>query len=255
MGGGAVMRSAAAKITGLGLIHGYRGIPSSIPLSERVVSARNSAIASQSTVGISLSRQINEEERVIKTVFDDVPTLHEAKEATMDLKEALEKLYHSCDATATAKSRHTDLSGSYHAVQAFSLLRDSPEIQNVVASLVSDRNVWEAMMKNEEVTQFYKNLNNNMNGSTFKVGDERNGMNESADFFGSSFDGFASLVQTVNVKVLEMVRKLSEFLQNILSVAEGGLSRIAGFHILSSTGPALMALTVASIMVVMVKRA
>ncbi|KAF6155815.1 hypothetical protein GIB67_039146 [Kingdonia uniflora] len=116
-------------------------------------------------------------------------------------------------------------------------------VQNVVTSLVSDRNVWEAMMKNEEVTQFYK------------IGDERSGMNESVDFFGSSFDGFASLVQTVNVKVLEMVRKLPEFLQNILIVAEGGLSRILGFNNLSSTGPALMALTIASIMVVMVKRA
>ncbi|KAF6154523.1 hypothetical protein GIB67_028415 [Kingdonia uniflora] len=82
------------------------------------------------------------------------------------------------------------------------------------ASLVSDRNVWEAMMKNE-VTQFYK----------------------------------------INVKVLEMVRKLSEFLQSILSVAEGGLSHIAGFNILSFIGPALMTLTIASIMVVMVKRA
>ncbi|KAF6175122.1 hypothetical protein GIB67_022803 [Kingdonia uniflora] len=131
----------------------------------------------------------------------------------------------------------------------------SESLHNVVAPLVSDRNVWEAMMKNEEVTQFYKNLNNNMNGYTFKVGDERSGMNESADFFGSSFDGFASLVQTVNVKVLETVRKLSEFLQNILSVVEGGLSRIARFNILSSTRPTLMALTIASIMVVMVKRA
>ncbi|KAL5667478.1 hypothetical protein ACJX0J_019699, partial [Zea mays] len=43
-----------------------------------------------------------------------------------------------------------------HVVQAFTLLKSSTEAQSVVASLASDRNVWDAVLKNEKVMEFYK---------------------------------------------------------------------------------------------------
>uniref|UniRef100_A0A3B6TNN9 Uncharacterized protein n=1 Tax=Triticum aestivum TaxID=4565 RepID=A0A3B6TNN9_WHEAT len=49
-----------------------------------------------------------------------------------------------------------------HVVQAFTLLKSSPEAQSVVASLASDKNVWDAVLKNERVMEFYKSHQQSM---------------------------------------------------------------------------------------------
>ncbi|OVA17756.1 hypothetical protein BVC80_1835g134 [Macleaya cordata] len=304
---------------GLGVIGGYRGIPSSpVPLADRVVSARNSAIPvssssinsnqqiRNSTVSISshhydstfsvndwdfISEHYHDDERIIHDLMDDpssttrfvfgpVPSLEEAKSATSDLKDALEKIYFSPGGTAAASVGYGS-STSVHrsgllprpleayfsndrtvtfssepktAFLAFSLLRDSPDVQNVVASLASDKNVWEAVMKNEELMEFYKKANENVSVSTPGVEVERK-PKDGIISFGSSANGLIGLMDMIKEKVLAMVSSVLEYIQNIFrNQAEG---RDSGNSIwkCTSTGAPFMALTIAAIMVVMVKRA
>ncbi|KAH7672183.1 hypothetical protein IHE45_09G037800 [Dioscorea alata] len=100
-----------------------------------------------------------------RLVFGPVPTLEEAKDATSDLKDAIEKVYFAPTAEVAMKDMQETSPGltaailpsvPKHVAQAFSLLQGSPEAQEVVASIASDKNVWDAVMKNQKVLDFYK---------------------------------------------------------------------------------------------------
>ncbi|KAI3526787.1 hypothetical protein L1887_06050 [Cichorium endivia] len=87
-----------------------------------------------------------------RLVFGGAPTIQEAKQATYDLNDALEKTYLSSNATngqllsALSDSEDADTktclvsesSVSKHAIQALKLLNESPAAQNVVASISCD---------------------------------------------------------------------------------------------------------------------
>lgn len=112
-----------------------------------------------------------------RVVFGGVPTLQEAKEATSELKDALDQLYlspsrsirsgvqqlgllqiansdHSETKACVATTENTVATVPAHAIQAFAYLKDSPAAQNVVASIASDPNVWSAVMQNEALVEF-----------------------------------------------------------------------------------------------------
>ncbi|XP_039131838.1 uncharacterized protein LOC120268560 [Dioscorea cayenensis subsp. rotundata] len=100
-----------------------------------------------------------------RLVFGPVPTMEEAKDATSDLKDAIEKVYFAPTAEVAMKGMQETSPGltaailpsvPKHVAQAFSLLQGSPEAQEVVASIASDKNVWDAVMKNQKVLDFYK---------------------------------------------------------------------------------------------------
>lgn len=116
-----------------------------------------------------------------RLVFGGAPTLQEAKEATDELKDALEKLYptspHSIEGGDSllpvhqypfsllskpdyvetkdcVTSEKTAVSVPNNALKAFRLLNESPAAQNVVASIASDPNVWHAVLQNEALAEF-----------------------------------------------------------------------------------------------------
>ncbi|KAG8046653.1 hypothetical protein GUJ93_ZPchr0008g12045 [Zizania palustris] len=94
------------------------------------------------------------------------PSREEAEEATTDLRDAIERVYFSESPVEVVKENGKELSNwgadaiipgvPGHVVQAFTLLKSSPEAQGVVASLASDKNVWEAVFRNEKVMEFCK---------------------------------------------------------------------------------------------------
>ncbi|MCL7029026.1 hypothetical protein MKW94_025069 [Papaver nudicaule] len=185
-------------------------------------------------------------------VFGSVPSLDEAKSATSDLKDALGKIYFTPGERTVGFHSQPN-----HAFQAFALLQDSPEVQNVVAALASDKNVWEAVMKNEELMEFYRKAN--MNESVPDViGVERK--HDDGISFGSATNGLISLIDMIKEQVLAMVSSLTEFFQQIFRNAVEGINNTDSgnnsiWKCTSAKGAPFMALTIAAIMVVMVKRA
>ncbi|XP_020269502.1 uncharacterized protein LOC109844783 [Asparagus officinalis] len=221
-----------------------------------------------------------------RLVFGPAPTLQEAEEATADLKEAIEKVYFS-SAIAEDSIKASQVSNvgesaavvpsvSKHVVQAFSLLQGSPEAQSVVASLACDKNVWDAVMKNDKVMEFYNKHQTVILSSETNVAPEEfteeNVINleglfaetmeshEKETSEDSAF--FTDIMQNIKVKVSEIVSKITGFLQDFV----GGLSEsqdTTNPRTTTSTwdkygdlpiGASFLALAVAAILVILVKR-
>ncbi|XVF70490.1 hypothetical protein PTKIN_Ptkin11bG0165700 [Pterospermum kingtungense] len=203
MGGGGLMR-AAAKVAGVGIVNtglrgGFQVTPSSAEHSVmRVAAARSAA----SPCGISVSNGgaqadhkvswemvddwelaggVEEEvamvgstavsdrgEPMARVLFGGVPSLDEAREATSDLKDALDKVYLSSpNSSDAAQVSHLLLLSNPEetkdcvatsvpkpAIQAFKLLNESASVQCVVASIATDPNVWSAVMNNTAYMEF-----------------------------------------------------------------------------------------------------
>ncbi|KAI8011491.1 hypothetical protein LOK49_LG06G00586 [Camellia lanceoleosa] len=205
MGGGGVMR-AAAKVAGIGVVNaGLRGsVTAEHPVSAaaRKASRPVSAIVSSSddvksnVIDAAVQRpcwELDEwefaggvedqmtGEPMPRLVFGGAPTLQEAKEATSDLKDALEKVYLSSpnstgcsdsrmvghesalsllskpeyqETKACVVSETTAPSVPKNALKAFRLLNENPATQTVVASIACDPNVWNAVLQNEALVEF-----------------------------------------------------------------------------------------------------
>ncbi|KAF5728353.1 hypothetical protein HS088_TW21G00500 [Tripterygium wilfordii] len=205
MGGGAAMRSVA-KAAGVGLMsNGLRGGPAVVPPAEqnvlnvaRPVSVILSSQGNKGSVDVcSVQRPswelddwefsggedlvtgtVVDPESMARVVFGGAPSINEAKEATNELKDALQKVYLSSpNATGCKDSVEVGrvfvplfmnsgyvenesciVSGTEsvpkHAVRAFKMLTESPAVQSVVASLACDQNVWNAVLQNEALVDF-----------------------------------------------------------------------------------------------------
>uniref|UniRef100_A0A5B6YXP2 Uncharacterized protein n=1 Tax=Davidia involucrata TaxID=16924 RepID=A0A5B6YXP2_DAVIN len=214
MGGGGAMR-AAAKVAGIGVVSGgLRGVPAVSPAEHPFSAAARKAtrpvsvfasstedvnsnvlIASQNnSIDATVQRpswEINdwefaggEEDLFIESgepmprlVFGGLPTLQEAKDATSELKDVLEKVYLSSPKSTggggsfIAADQGSGLSllpnsetkacvtsetpaVPKNALQAFRFLNESPAAQTVVASIASDPNVWHAVLQNEALVEF-----------------------------------------------------------------------------------------------------
>ncbi|KAK2984759.1 hypothetical protein RJ640_004584 [Escallonia rubra] len=208
MGGGGAMR-AAAKVAGIGVAHGgFRGVPENPFASAGRRAARPvSGIATYaedgklSGGGVLAAQKVEdsvqrpcweiddwelaggEEEAGVpepRVVFGGAPTAQEAKQATVELKDALEKTYLSPSFTggkgsffsgqessmlhlsnseymenkAVTDETSRNLLVSKHAIQAFRLFNESAEAQTVVASIASDPNVWNAVLQNHALVDF-----------------------------------------------------------------------------------------------------
>ncbi|KAJ1441955.1 hypothetical protein SESBI_01165 [Sesbania bispinosa] len=204
MGGGGTMRTAA-KIAGIGVARsGFRGSPSTIPAEQLVrnssrpvssagVSSQGAKTAEVAPLHTAASWDLTDwefadggdlvmeaGEPMPRVVFGDVPSFQEAKEATTELKDAIEKMYLSSDSSqCEASSPGSEISVlsptlfepvtkscvveaisnpsvPNHAIQAFHLLSSSAEAQTVVASIACDPNVWKAVMQNPAVSTFFQ---------------------------------------------------------------------------------------------------
>ncbi|XP_057752243.1 uncharacterized protein LOC130970248 isoform X1 [Arachis stenosperma] len=325
MGGGGAMRTAS-KIAGIGIGRtAYRGSPASLPTDQSrsvrnaslpasaVLSSHGAKPAEVAPLHTAASWELDDwefadegelvmvaGEPMPRVVFQGVPTFEEAKEATTELKEAIDKVYLSPDSSHSEVSSHgsevsvlspTQVEAESkiveaissplvpkHALQAFKLLSTSSQAQTVVASIACDPNVWDAVMQNPAVTDFFKlhqevaiseteetpeNLENcaAVAGSEAKEAAENEKLLAESDLGNGSFD-FMSILENFKLTVTEMVSSVSNFLQNIFPTAEkenthgdaDGNAKQSFMDTNKIMGGTFMGLAVLAIMVVLVRR-
>jgi hypothetical protein len=208
------------------------------------------------------------------------PSREEAEEATTELRDAIDRVYFPETPVQVVKEHDRELNKlgadalipamPGHVVQAFTLLKSSSEAQSVVASLASDKNVWDAVLRNEKVMEFYKSHQQTL-VNTFP---EDTGSVESPEKFEDTSRDYASPVEVPagsplldfvdNAKktVMEMVDNITSFFQDMFHNAEteagpssstkkGGSPSFAEM----AAGGSFMALAMAVILVVLFKRA
>ncbi|XP_015897786.3 uncharacterized protein LOC107431398 isoform X2 [Ziziphus jujuba] len=313
MGGGGAMRAAAAKVAGFtgALQGGFRGsaaVPPveqsvrkvSVPVSASISSSQSVNSAVSSDVAASAQKPaweindwelagVGEDELLMakpmpRVVFGAVPTFQEAKEATVELKDALDHSPKSCgsaenDTTDEVAGMSLFSNGDSEtksclivetkpkdsiptqALQAFRYLSASTEVQNVVASIASDPNMWNAMLQNSELKQFIASQQTEPTSiavdelqedpvSFKKMEDE---MTDSSQC-GKTESGFMNILQNIKVKVMDMVSNVSSFLNRIFELPPDVNGDTKSTGIDRTLGSTFMGLSVLVIMVVLLKR-
>ncbi|KAI3753852.1 hypothetical protein L2E82_25916 [Cichorium intybus] len=306
MGGGVAMR-AAAKAATMGVFNGgLRGGESVVSAARQANRSVASVVSSSDDVKLAIANNDGKANSSVEKPYDDwefagvedelfmetrepmprlvfggAPTIQEAKQATSDLNDALEKTYLSSNATngqllsALSDSDDADTktclvsesSVSKHAIQAFKLLNESPAAQNVVASIACDPNVWTAVLKNEALVDFLESHQTSvlfpefdLNGKGFT--DENSKESESKAESGKGFmDYIDDIKQKITVTVVDMMNSLSDTFQTLFGGAQKGEISVnpdgtAGISMeKSAIGATLMGLAIMVITVVVLKRA
>ncbi|TVU43049.1 hypothetical protein EJB05_09485 [Eragrostis curvula] len=198
------------------------------------------------------------------------PSREEAEEATTELRDAIERGYFNEAPVDVVKGQDKELNKLAadaiipampgHVVQAFTLLKSSPEAQSVVASLASDRNVWDAVMKNDRVMEFYRTHQTTL----VQTLPEDTATAESPEKFEDSSLGeqltsspFMDFVDNATKTVRELVNNITHFFQDMFRNTEEADSSAEKSPSLAemAVGGSFMALTIAVILVVLFKRA
>ncbi|GLU23516.1 hypothetical protein SLE2022_395140 [Rubroshorea leprosula] len=302
MGGGGVMR-AAAKVAGIGVVsHGRRaGINVVQPAEQSVVRCAKRPVspiaASQAGISVDVQpvQQVSSEimdddwdfleeelmvgggEPIGRLIFGGVPTLEEAKEATNDLKDALESFLSSPRASSCYAANQVSglqlLSSAEHletkscvrfdskpkdAFQAFTLLSENPAAQSVVASIATDPNVRNAVLQNDALTEFLQSQEDDVDYEYqgFPRSPESPRMSEHF-LDGSDEISTSDLMQKIKTTVAEMVNSVSDYIQEIFgfSAAENeneNEGAVSIFNIDKCT--CFVSLAVMAIAVVLLKR-
>ncbi|KAK6132973.1 hypothetical protein DH2020_033264 [Rehmannia glutinosa] len=228
-----------------------------------------------------------------RVVFGGAPSLQEAKEATSELTVALEKAYLSSpnsvegsvvadnDSSLSLSNKQVVENKACNAIapavpapaiMAFRFLRESSAAQNVVASIASDPNVWNAVLQNTELQDFLQsqracsfsdeNLkmelvadSDMLDQSSAKI------IDDSSEYAKSEpSNGFMDILQKIKSTVVDMMSNLSDYFLNFF-----GGKGVNGVHI-NSDGTArssadtvmeasFMGLAVMAILVILLKRA
>ncbi|XP_021725980.1 uncharacterized protein LOC110693165 [Chenopodium quinoa] len=295
MGGGGAMR-AAAKVAGIGVMTG--GFRASAAAETQVNLAARKSVRpvssglSSSTGGLTVEETVQkpvweiddwefaggEDEFVVdrvdsgqpRLVFGPVPTIEETKEATSELKDALDQVYlsspkslgsvdsfpsfHETKACITQESRLPK-----SAMQAFRLLKESPAAQTVVASIACDPNVWTAVMQNPILVEY---LESEKKATLFESPEFENQESPKSSVNSPDYDdnekpdGLMALLENVKLTVVDMVQNLTDMVQSWFAVPE--VDKRAGYTDDSSrtylAGGSFMALAMMVIMVVVMKR-
>lgn len=239
---------------------------------------------------------VNPGQPLPRLVFGGAPSLQEATEATSDLKDALEMVYLSGPAneyggSCLSGSSSTPFSKACvvtetvitksvpkHAMQAFRFLKENPAVQNVVASITCDQNVWNAVLENPALQDFLESQKTSEKCALLPDSDqERDESVADTDSFsqssprrafskseteeaksGNSFTSFLQNVkQTVTQTVVDMMNSLSDYFNNLFGdntffVDADGSAKIGAVE--KTLGASFMALAVMVIMVVVSKR-
>uniref|UniRef100_A0A0E0LRX3 Uncharacterized protein n=1 Tax=Oryza punctata TaxID=4537 RepID=A0A0E0LRX3_ORYPU len=191
------------------------------------------------------------------------PSREEAEEATTELRDAIDRVYFSEAPIEVVKEQDKDLTKlgadaiipamPGHVVQAFTLLKSSPEAQGVVASLASDKNVWDAVLKNEKVMEFYKTHQQSLvytfpEGTATVVSPEKLADASSENLSPGekpASSPFADFMDNAKKTVIDIVNNITNFFQDMFR-------KPSEAEIL---GGSFMALAIAVILVIMFKRA
>ncbi|XP_028800707.1 uncharacterized protein LOC114755966 [Neltuma alba] len=176
-----------------------------------------------------------------RVVFNAVPSFQEAKAATTELKEAVDQIYLSSSSSCSAdkheissdgsqvsvKSPHSELEIKSceselipkHALQAFQFLSTSSEAQTVVASIVSDPNVWSAIMQNSMLNDFVQSQERGIGfepeKSSIKLEELPDSDDETSSPGKGFLHGFNDLMQNVKLTVAEMIGSVSSYFHNL----------------------------------------
>ncbi|XP_047342040.1 uncharacterized protein LOC124945621 [Impatiens glandulifera] len=289
MGGGGVMR-AASKFSGIGALRGDHPIfsaarkvtkPTSVYLSSSDDYVKNNVLLTSQEDKIDTAAVqrpcwelddwefaggeeedelfVGTDEPLPRVVFGGAPTPQEAKDATSDLKDALEKVYLSSP-DSDQKKDSPPLSGSSsgvsmiydlenigqteirgnsvprNAIQAFQILSDNPAAQSVVASIACDPNVWLAVMDNPELREFLLTKINNSSSSSscseiiplvkesmvcieFPEDDDPSFLEKKLEELEDRMKEFA---KKMKIKAEKMVNNLSVYLNNIFGIQMDG---------------------------------
>ncbi|KAL5131238.1 hypothetical protein HKD37_12G034158 [Glycine soja] len=288
MGGGGAMRSAAAKIAGIGISKAALR-PSALPTEQAV----HNASRPTSVVGVKGAKSTevaplhaaapwddwdlaDDGDLVVpRMVFGSVPTFAEAKEATAELKDAIDQVYLSPESSQYSSrggqvsalsptggqvsalsptlyeplnrscvvDAISDSSAPKHAIQAFHLLSTSREAQAVVASLACDPNVWNAVMENPAVSSFFQSQQSvadlgaavnieeldKFSSCTSETVESPEKLGVSAESHpGNGIFDFMDLLQNVKLTVIELVSRVSGFLQNIFPTPDAMKEKMSG---------------------------
>ncbi|KAK3021419.1 hypothetical protein RJ639_046827 [Escallonia herrerae] len=257
MGGGGVM--AAAKVAGIGVTHGgFRGVPEKqLAAAVRWAACSVSAIAQSAEDGKLSGGAVLAAEKVEdsvqrpcwelagepapRLVFGGAPTAQEAKQVTVELKDALEKTYLSPSFTG---SKGLFLSGQESgmlrkdAIQAFRLFSRSHEAQALLGRLQeplhlreSDPSVWNVVLQNHAFVEFcelHKTSDSllDMDKSTTETVDAADPssprlFDESCDTAKQSYGNWIrKILGNFRVSVVEMVRSFPGFFPNHEAKAE-----------------------------------
>ncbi|KAI3834115.1 hypothetical protein MKX03_017502 [Papaver bracteatum] len=220
---------------------------------------------------------LSESSPIPRVIFGGVPSLEEAEKATSELKEALDLEMNSSiiskqheleladtKACVTIDTEVGFCSESKPVFQAFSLLKESPEAQSVVASLASDKNLWDAVLRNEKVMQFIKSrqtideCHDDQTPSKNFEDDEDDTKHSQA-----SQNVFLSSIQNLKFAVMDMMNNVSHFFQDLFGgllgpdndvSLDGNGNASAASNMDKVIGASFMGLAVMVIMVVVLKR-
>lgn len=196
-------------------------------------------------------------------LFGGAPSLEEAKAATSELKDALEKAYLSPSTdngladSFTSNKESVEESDSFlsdsenietkpiitseaavtylapkHAMQAFRFLNESPAAQTVVASIASDPNVWFAVLQNKELLDYIESqkkstvaLEDIDASVNGSVADAESPNSSDESHKGSEFGGgIMDYLEHIRVQVVDMMNSLSDTLLNFFGGPMGGES-------------------------------
>ncbi|OIW15469.1 hypothetical protein TanjilG_32873 [Lupinus angustifolius] len=225
-------------------------------------------------------------EAMPRVVFGAVPSFQEAKDATTELKDAIDSIYLKSSSSSEYEGSSPGSQGSVvspfnteldtkfraidaisnpsvprHAFQAFQLLSGSPEAQTAVASIACDPNVWNAVMQNPAVKDFFQSQQT----VAYSEGERTNvKLEELPDSDpGNVFTDLMSILHNLKLSVAEMVSNMSSYLQNIFgfsmgekssSDADGGGNAKANLMDHLAAGGTFMGLAVLVVMIVVLKR-
>ncbi|ESR65363.1 hypothetical protein CICLE_v10008955mg [Citrus x clementina] len=316
MGGGAAMR-AAGKVAGIGVFNGgFRGgLSSATPTAQSLRNVQRPVAATISSGKVSggdvaeahkatwemvddweFAGGVDDlpAEPMPRVVFGGAPSLEETKEATAELKDALDKVYLSSSNSNTsehgdpfvvgevssmpllANSEHTETKSciTYDlksasvpkpAIQAFKLLSESPAAQSVVASIACDPAVWNAVVKNDALVEFVQSQKTNdmlQDQESLKIFEAASDSSQFGDTENQSADSGSfpmDVLETIKNKVVDMVNNVTGFLQNIFGFAAADKTSseadAGGFTIDKTLGTAFTGLAMMVIVVVLLKRA
>ncbi|CAN1347461.1 hypothetical protein LINPERPRIM_LOCUS41114 [Linum perenne] len=257
MGGGAAMRTAA-KVAGIGVVNsGFRGAVSGLQPAEHSVRNASRPVSAVISSSSSTSSGTGVVQRPVWEL--DEWELAEAKEATSELKEALEKISlenptHGVSIASVGFGERlglpvlttSELTGSKNciasaapvpenAMRAFKLLNESPAAQSVVASIAADPNVWHAVMNNDALTEFlqsHKPITSAINEETAEsVADSSSegiGSPKLSEAFEDAWEyqkskaGFMDILEDIKVSVVDMFGTVTSFLQNMFGESSAG---------------------------------
>ncbi|WVZ22659.1 hypothetical protein V8G54_001205 [Vigna mungo] len=307
MGGGGVMRTAA-KIAGIGVSKsGLHGFPVALPTEQSVRNASPPlSVAGVSSQGAKAAEVVPVHTAaswdewdfaddgglvVPRVVFGSAPTFEEAKEATTDLKDAIDQVYFSpdsssysspgCEVSALSPTLYDTISNPSapeNAIRAFHLLSSSREVQAAVASLACDPNVWNAVMKNPTVRLLQAQLTvaefgaeeteevEKLSSCASEVVETPEKMEASSESHSRNvFSNISDRLRNLKHRVIEVVRRcrVPGFLENIFSSSDSekekmdadGNTKTSFFDDIYALGGILVGLVTLLMMVIVTKRA